>query len=72
MGLGVRALVWNFSQRSSDCLVTDGIVIVEEKQTNCFASDSTTSVSTYRMHTTNVGVIIKQDQLCSKYYTSKI
>lgn len=49
MGVGVRALVWNFSGLSLDCLVTDGIVIVEEKRTNI------------------VGVIVTQDQLCSKY-----
>ena len=44
--MGVRALVWNFSRRSLDCLVTDGIVIVEEKQTNCFGSNSPASGST--------------------------
>ena len=46
MGVGVRALVWNFSRLSLDCLVTDGIVIVEEKRTNCFDSDSPASGST--------------------------
>ena len=43
----MRTLVWNFSRPSLDCLVTDGIVTVEEKQTNCFGSNSTASVSTY-------------------------